>query len=284
MKRILVFLIIAWFSLSFVIGKPRMRLNLATINIRVSTKKDSANSWNYRKEKMADFIKTEGLDIVCLQEVSAGQLDFLRSSLPEYGCTGDEYKIVKGEEYLPILYKKDQYDCMESGTFCLSETPGNVGETAWDAANPRRASWAKLKERKGSRFFYVVNTHLDHKGKLARERGMALIKSYLKAMAADNPIVLCGDMNCTSTSQPHYIALNESFIMYDAYQIAGERVGVNYTYHAFGKKLPVESRSMIDFIFVSKQIEVERVDIPEEKNEGGAYLSDHCPVITTLKM
>ena len=48
------------------------------------------------------------------------------------------------------------------------------------------------------------------------------------------------------------------------YQIAKQRKGVIYTHHAFGEIQPVERRNMIDYIFVTNQIEVDDIDIPQE--------------------
>ena len=264
-----------------VVGVP---FDLATINIRVATKKDSANYWDYRKEIMIDFIRNRNLSVICMQEVSSSQMNYLTSVLTEYEYVGNNPKIVKGEEYLPIFYSRKDFSCLGYGTFGLSETPEITGSIGWDSKNPRRVTWVTLMNLHNKKFFCVVNTHLDHVGKDARLNGMKLIKKRMKKIAEEMPVIICGDMNCSATSLPYYSALNDDFVMYNAYQIAKQRKGVIYTHHAFGEIQPVERRNMIDYIFVTNQIEVDDIDIPQEKKINGAYLTDHCPVIASIKI
>lgn len=257
-------------------------VRFATINIRVDMKKDSANYWGNRKEQMRDFVREQALDIACMQEVSTNQMRYLVRALTEYDCVGDSPKVVTGEEYLPIFYKRTEYECLESGTFWLSETPDSAGSKGWDGKHTRRATWAQLKSPQNGRIFCVVNTHLDHVGKIARLEGMKLIKKQMKDIAAEMPVLLCGDMNFNAISASYYSALNDEFLMYNAYQIAKDRKGVNYSYHAFGKALPEEKRSMIDYIFVTNQVDVEEINIPKEEEKDGVYLTDHCPVVVNI--
>lgn len=254
---------------------------LATINIRYPTKKDGVNYWGNRKKQMIDFVNKEKLDVVCFQEVSISQLNDLEKSLTDYGFAGKKTRKVKGEGYKPILYRKKVFTCLDEGSFWLSETPDSVGSKGWDAKHPRRASWVKLKCKKSGKTFCVVNTHLDNVGKIARQKGMELIKNRLKSTSDSIPVVLCGDMNCSSTSTAYCSALNDEFMMNDAYQIAKVRKGVSYSFHRFGKN-PIEKRGMIDFIFVTNQFEVKEIDIPKEEKKNGFYLTDHCPVVASL--
>lgn len=281
------YLILLFYSLFIGIGLSAQILEgqtfqFATINIRVSTKKDSANYWGNRKEQMRMFVCDEGLDIACMQEVSINQLKYLAKVLSEYNLIGDSPKVVKGEEYLPIFYKKTDFVCVDNGTFWLSEYPDSLGSKGWDGKHTRRATWAKFKSIQNDRSFCVVNTHLDHVGKVARLEGIKLIKRRMKTIAEKMPILLCGDMNFSAITQSYYSVLNDDFLMYNAYQIAKTRKGVNYSHHAFGKVFPEEKRSMIDYIFVTKEVEVKDINIPKEEKKDGVYLTDHCPVIATI--
>ena len=262
-------------------GGAKTDFILATINIRYPTKKDSVNYWEYRKKQMIDFVNDANLDIVCFQEVSLSQLNYLEESLTDYSFAGNKIRKVKGEGYKPILYRKKVFTCLDEGTFWLSETPDSVGSKGWDGKHSRRATWAKLKSRKTGKSFCVVNTHLDNVGKVARQKGMELIKRRLKSTSDSIPVVLCGDMNCSSSSTTYRSALNDEFMMNDAYQVAKVRKGVSYSFHRFGKN-PVEKRGMIDFIFVTNQFEVKYIYIPKEEKRNGSYLTDHCPVVTNL--
>ena len=200
-----------------------------------------------------------------------------------YGHVGDEITTVKGEELVPIFYKADRYICKNTGTFWLSETPLAKGSKGWDSANPRRATWIILEEKASGLCFHIINTHLDHQGQRARIESVGLIKEISKEWTDDNPIILCGDMNFTSISQPYYNTLNQSYMMFDAYHISERREGVNYTFHRFGKN-QIENRHIVDYIFVTNKVLVKSIIIPEEKKANGVYMSDHNPVIATFEL
>lgn len=264
-------------------GRDNFPFRIASINIRVPTAKDSINHWKNRKTIMIDFLKKEGFDIMCLQEVSSGQMKYITSSMTEYDCIGDSPTVVKGEEYLPIYYKKSILVCLDSGSFWLSQTPNIFGSKGWEGRHTRRVTWSKFISKLDSCVFYVVNTHLDHVGKVANEKGMEVIKCWMDSIAIDFPVLICGDMNCTSKSPTYFKALNYKFHMYDAYQVAKCRNGVNYSFHAFGKRKK-NVRRMSDFFFVTSQFDVNEINIPEEHSINGVYLTDHCPVIITVKI
>ena len=267
----------------FVEGQENMdkTFRMATINIRVSLKKDSLNNWSNRKERIEEFIKQEDLDIACLQEVAVSQLNYLDKKLTNYEFVGNKTKPIKGEEYLPIFYKKDSFKCLDKGIFWLSEMPDSVSSKSWDAKNVRRVTWIKLKWLKNKGVFYIVNTHLDHIGETSRLEGMKLIKRRISVFAEEAPCIICGDMNFSAITEPYYIALNNDFIMYNAYQIAKSRQGVTYTYHGFGNR-KMNQRNMTDYIFVTNQVKVDSIFIPKEQKKDGVYLSDHCPIIATI--
>ena len=58
--------------------------------------------------------------------------------------------------------------------------------------------------------------------------------------------------------------------------------GPTWSFHDFGR-IPVEKRRLIDFIFVNASVEVERYRTVGDKPDNG-YLSDHAPVLVTLKL
>lgn len=253
-------------------------ISIATINVRVTSARDGLNHWDNRKQQLLDFIALNSLDIVCMQEPTSYQLRFLLKTLTNYGCAGCSTKNVAGEEYVPIFYNKRDFECLNSGTFWLSESPDSAYTKGWDGNNIRRATWAIIKNKRNGNTFCVINTHLDHKGEEARIQGMRLIKKRFKQIANDMPILISGDMNCSAISQPYYIALNDSFLMYDAYHVANNRKGVTYSYHGFGKK-SVSKREMCDFIFVTKDIKVAEINIVKEQEINGIYMTDHCPIV-----
>ena len=86
-----------------------------TFNIRYDNPGDSLNNWQYRKDNVAQFIKSQDIDIVGMQEVLHNQLEDLKSRLPEYAevGVGREDGKTKGE-YSPLFYKKDRFEVLDS--------------------------------------------------------------------------------------------------------------------------------------------------------------------------
>ena len=121
----------------------------ATFNIRYDNPADQSNNWQFRKDTVTRFIKTQDMDIVGMQEVLHNQLEDLLQRLPGYKSIGvgrDDGK-TKGE-YAPILYKEDRFEVLDSNTFWLSQYPDSIGFIGWDGACTRIATWAKMKDRR----------------------------------------------------------------------------------------------------------------------------------------
>lgn len=256
---------------------------IASVNIRLDTKKDSLNPWSTRKDLLVGFVLDNDLDIVCMQEVLPKQYRFLSDTLSEYSSVY-EGRGDKSGEGVPIFYKSKIYDCLGSGTFGLSEFPDSIKNKGWDAKYPRVATWAKLKNRNNGKTLCVVSTHLDHVGKIARRNGMMTIKQRIKNLAGECPVVISGDMNSGPNSETVNIAKTALFPMQDAYEVAKKHEGVTYTYHRFGKKMPIDSRNRSDYVFVSKSIKVKTITIPREEQDEqtGVFMTDHCPVIVDM--
>src|SRR3546814_16762451 len=75
-------------------------------------------------------------------------------------------------------YRTDRFTLLAAGTFWLSQTPDRPGK-GWDAAYPRIASWARLRDRTASQTLLVVNTHFDHVGQVARVESAKLIRRWI---------------------------------------------------------------------------------------------------------
>lgn len=260
-----------------------IQVKWATFNIRYDSSSDGLNKWKYRKDKVAEFIKSQDIDIVGMQEVLHNQLEDLKTRLPEYtevGVGRDDGK-TKGE-YSPLFFRKDKFELLDSHTFWLSQYPDSAGFIGWDGACPRIATWAKLKDKKTGRIFMAINTHFDHIGIEARKNSALLIIKKIQEIVGDRPAVLTGDFNVSDTSETYKTITMNKFVLKDAYKIAKERNGVNYTWHNWGKQR-LNKREKIDFIFVTPQITVLDAYIPKEVKGHRGHLSDHNPHVATLK-
>lgn len=251
-------------------------LKVASINIRMDTSRDSLNPWRIRKIQLFEYVKSQKMDVLCLQECCKNQLDDFKKAFPGYSVVSISSKKRQCLN-VPILYSTRKFDCLESGTFWLSEHPEIKGK-GWDAASSRLATWAKLKEKRTGIIFFVYNTHLDNVGKVAKIEGMKLIKHHIKIKANNSPSILTGDMNSTPNSEAYKLALVEQIPMTDAYEAAPRKYGVSYSFHKYG----IRNSRRIDHVFLSESIMVRDVCIPQEKKENGCYMSDHNPVVVNI--
>lgn len=262
--------------------QPTSEITWSTFNIRYDNPYDSLNSWTYRKDTVASFIKAHNLDIVGMQEVLHHQLEDLKARLPEYAEVGVGREDGKTQgEYAPLFYKKDRFELLDNNTFWLSQYPDSVGFIGWDGACTRIATWAKLKDKTNGKVFMAINTHFDHVGTEARKKGALLIIEKIKEIVGCQPAVVTGDFNVSDQSEAYQTITSNSFVLKDAHKTALQQEGARYTFHDFGR-IPADSCEKIDFIFVTPQIEVQRSYIPEENRESKKFLSDHNPEIVHL--
>lgn len=254
-------------------------IKVMSFNIRLDHAADSMNNWKYRKEPAAQMIAYYAPDLAGMQEVVKNQLDDLKNRLPHYTALGVGRADGREKgEYCPLFYKTDRFDLIKSGNFGLSETPDSIGPKGWDAACERIVTWAVLQDKASGRQLAAFNTHFDHIGRVARKESAKLLLERIKRIAGNLPVVVTGDFNGTIDSDP-VIILTEGGLK-NACSAAPAAYGPAWSFHDFGR-IPVNERRLIDFIFVSGAIAVDRYRIIADKPDNG-YLSDHAPVLTHL--
>ncbi|MBI4811682.1 MAG: endonuclease/exonuclease/phosphatase family protein, partial [Ignavibacteriales bacterium] len=172
-----------------------------SFNIRYNNPGDSLNSWQYRKERVAQLIRYHKADVCGLQEALTDQIHDLTSLLPDFAWYGVGREDGKSTgEYCPIFYRRNRFQLIQHGTFWLSPFPDSVGSRGWDAALPRRVTWGCLEEHKTGKIFFVMNTHFDHKGETARRMSASLLLDSVKSKIAYAPVIVTGDFNSDDSS------------------------------------------------------------------------------------
>lgn len=255
-------------------------------NIRYDNPRDGVNAWKHRKDWVAKIIQRERVDIVGLQEVLLRQLNDLKKRLPEmqvYGVGRDDGK-TRGE-FAPILFRRKRFALLDKSTFWLSRTPDKPGSRDWDAAITRIASWVKLKDRTTGRTFYVINTHFDHRGRIARENSALLLVKMLRKKFTDAPVLLTGDFNTTPGSKPYQNLVDTKGARSPSFQDArgkstSKPQGPNSTWNGFRA---IVANRRIDFVFVTKRVQVRRHRILSDQRKG-RFPSDHLPVVTSCEI
>lgn len=252
---------------------------LGTYNIRMETAADTGNLWIDRAPIVASLIKFHGFDIFGTQEGFRNQLDDIERQLPEY----DYYGVGRDDgrekgEHSAIFYRKTRFALLDSGDFWLSPTPDKPSK-GWDARCCNRlCSWVKLRDTVGGREFFVFNAHYDHEGKQARIESSKLILQKIRAIAGAAPIIFCGDLNGGQQSDPYRIVLQSDFLQ-DAFSSTANRYANSGTFNGFGRT--IDSREIIDHIFISEQFAVSRYGILSDSYRG-KFPSDHFPVLAEL--
>jgi endonuclease/exonuclease/phosphatase family metal-dependent hydrolase len=264
-------------------------IRVMSFNIRYNNPADGENAWPNRKDMVASMIQFYETDLVGIQEALKEQMDDLAKLLPNYEWLGvgrDDGK--KAGEYSAILYRQDRLADLQHGTFWLAETPEIAGSMGWDAACVRIVTWAKFQDLKTGKAFYHFNTHFDHIGEKARHESAKLLLQKIGEITKGEPVIVTGDFNATENSLA-YEMLTKGGIddnpqslsrpLIDAKNVSTHaHHGPNWTFHGFETAV---DRPRIDYIFISKNVQVERHGVLSDR-WNGRYPSDHLPVLAEL--
>lgn len=263
-------------------------LKVMSFNIRYGTAKDGNDHWKNRDYLVAETIKTFDPDLLGGQEVLKFQTEFLKSNLPEYGFHGvGRQNGSDTGEYVPVMYKLNRFDLLDSGHFWLSETPEVAGSKSWDSSLPRMVSWAKLRDKKnrGAEFVFL-NTHFDHRGKTARLESARLIRKRVEEFLKNKlPVIVTGDFNTTEDDQP-YAALvagksGNKIPLIDSYRKTyPDRSPNESSFTAWNGR---RNGTRIDWILHSSEFRTLQ-SVINYTNEEGRYPSDHYPVQAILRL
>lgn len=305
------------------VAASNVTLRVGTYNIRVSghgADKGTPNAWDARKVDMVDLVRRLELDAFGAQEVRPNQARYMKKHLPEFAFVGDfREKDRKHGEASPVFYRKDRLELEKSDTFWLSATPDVPGSRGWDAQCRRICTWAILRDKRTGKRFCFANTHPDHKGAVARKKGMELIVERMKSLEKGIPIVLTGDHNCSEDEPPALIA--KTFLKDALYESETPPTGPWRTYtrrfwreHEVSAvealKFPREYRNparagspdagkvevkmycgqhhcgpRIDFIYVSPNVKVKSYATHPDPRPGMEfYPSDHFPVTADIEL
>ena len=268
-------LVLSW--LGMILGLSAQDFTVMTYNIRVAFPDTSWQSWDYRRDNVATVISHHGPDILGLQEAKKTQVDFLMHRMPGYAMwgVGRDDGEMQGE-YCAIIYRSERYEILEKGNFWLSPTPDSVS-VGWDASFPRICTYALFRDLESNDTLFVLNTHFDHMGILARRHSAELILERIDGLIAEHPhpVVFMGDLNATPGSKP-ISTISGRLRNADAENFGNQEPTFN------GFTAGVEDDKVIDFIFHSSDIRVlEGLEV-DTSTVDGRYPSDHFPVSVKL--
>lgn len=256
-------------------------LSVMTFNMRYDNPEDGQNNWRFRRERIAGVIKAQEVYVLGTQELLSNQFDDLSGLLTGYQGVGvGRLDGAESGEYCAVFFRKDRFTLLDSGTFWLSETPEVVGSLGWDGACERIATWVVLRDRDGRELFFI-DTHLDHVGQVARDEGVSLLMKRIETLSGGRPVILTGDFNSEPGSSV-VAHVQKDGVLRDAKAIAAQRSGTDWSFSDFGQ-IPEAERPLLDYIFVSGDIEAVRYEVLPDTFDGG-YVSDHAPVMAVVKI
>ncbi len=250
-------------------------MKVMTFNTRCPVTQDGINFFDCRKNRILAVLQGEKADLIGFQELKPEGKAWLSQVFGnEYLFLGVGRDARFQGEGTPVAIRKDAFDVLGMEQFWLSDTPNIPGsryENLDQSSCCRIAVAVKLLHKESGRVVTFLNTHTDHRGQKARQKGLLQIAEYLTD--CDGNLIVTGDMNATPDSAE-----------IQAFLEAMKPLGVvdctdtiENTFHGYGT-----CGIKIDFVFsnlrVVKSYAVE--DIPVK----GVYYSDHLAVCAELML
>lgn len=250
-------------------------VRVMTFNIRC-TNVGRASMYE-RKGIVSDTILNSEADSIGIQEATPSWIKSLKVAVDgKYAIVGEGRDGGNSGEYSAILYLKDKYNLVDSGTFWLSETP-DVPSKSWDAAFNRICTWAVLENKETHEKYVHINSHFDHIGEEARTQSVKMILEKAEGYEGI-PVVFTADMNvCEGTE--NYLQFTSSNGFTDTKYIA-ENTMEFCTFHNLDP-LGENEGNVIDYVMVNEFWGAKEYRVVTAGVDG-AYVSDHFPVYADI--
>ena len=251
-----------------------VKLKICTFNLRHEIDVDGINNFWNRTARVRETIAAEQPDLIGFQEVTGAMRAWLKEKLTEYTLLAPFFD---GDSPV-IAYRSAVFELTGFTHFWLSPTP-QVPESRFggdQSKYPRMAVSATLRHHKAAEPICFYNTHLDHKGTIARLLGATQLMQDMSKQPCK--VVLTGDFNALpDTPEILTVTACPTMPMTDATAMLGG------TFHSFGKKAPGEE-TKIDYIFTNAACDPTESYIVEDLPADGVYISDHNPVCAYITL
>ncbi len=246
-----------------------MELKIISFNIRCCDDKDG-NSIKERAPRLAEITKPYDADIIGFQEYTVPWEEQIAKFYPEYEMFS-KYRSVQELEAAPILWKRDKFECLDTGYFWLSSTP-EVESRGWDELYNcwRMCEYVILKHIESGKVFTYMNTHYGF-GDKGQVDSSNLIYEYSKKIS-NNPTFITGDFNMRPESLG-YAEMIKHFTDVNAVTVNDRRT----TYHGYGRV----NDEHIDYCFIDDKIKPLSLKLIDETIDG-KYPTDHYGLYVEL--
>ncbi|MBR0239524.1 MAG: endonuclease/exonuclease/phosphatase family protein [Bacteroidales bacterium] len=249
-------------------------IKVMSFNVRNAKAADGDNAWELRRSATIAMLDEVQPDVFGLQEAYPEQEEYITSERPKYVAYGiGRNDGIEGER-MSVVYNTETLQMLECGTWWLSETP-DIPSVGWDAKYPRTATWALLKDLRCGREFYLVNTHLDHRGVLARRYGLAMVMDLIRQMNPDTPLILMGDFNV----EPGDECLTDVEALMCNARSSAKVTEDTPSFNGFKES---EGHKTIDYIYYKGFSGAESFKVLNQPFDGKPFISDHYPIVATI--
>ncbi|MFJ7136430.1 endonuclease/exonuclease/phosphatase family protein [Streptomyces fungicidicus] len=259
--------------------RPAGPLEVMSFNLRFAST-DEPHSWAARRPVMRELLRRERPHVLGTQEGLYQQLRDIEADLgPSYDWIGTGREGGSRDEFMAVFYDTRRLAPLEYDHFWLSDTPDVIASNTWGNAFVRMVTRVRFRDlRAGGREFHVLDTHLDHASRYARERSAALVAERVAALAGSLPVIVTGDFNAAAHTDPVYGTLLGAGLV-DTWDAAAERGEAYGTFH--GYRPPVPGGDRIDWILATPGVTVHRASVSTFAPDG-RFPSDHLPVRAAL--
>ena len=250
-----------------------MILKVISFNIRCCDDPDGY-SVAERAPRLAIVTKPYDADIIGFQEYRPRWEKHIEKY---YGDKYDMFLKYRNKtvdiEASPILWRKDKFECLNSGYFWLSDTP-DVESRGWDELYNcyRMCVYVILKDKQSGKTFAVMNTHFGF-GDKCQIDSSKLIYEYSEPFE-EIPAFILGDFNMT----PDSIGYKEITKYFDDVNTKTSN-DLRSTYHGYKPEKITDQH--IDYCFINKNV----VPVNQKIIDGlvdGKFPSDHYGLYVEL--
>ena len=241
------------------------------------------NSWAERKATVMNTIFKYLPDVIGFQELRLNQKLFVEKNLPLYQYIGRPRSPDFTDESNGILFNKQKFLLMDSGTFWLTETPDKVSKYE-SVYHYRICTWIKVYSYKYKDVIYFFNTHLED-GHLFITflQEVNLLKRIKEITKNEGNVFVFGDFNGNDNSVWIHDVFKEGYKSFSDYF-----QDFRNTYHNFSG-IYNNPKWKVDHLFYQNLGNSNKHFVPLfydvlTKKENGKFPSDHFPLYAQFNL
>lgn len=248
-----------------------MSFNVRSMNM---TEQKEQDQWENRRDACCAMINYHRPVMIGVQECNKVQRDYIKSRCRGYDVIGRSKDNDIDGEQTAIFYLRDSITVQESGTFWLTETPGQVSRLEGHY-HFRTATWVKALHKSTNVVFYHINTHLDNCGNDFRSVELSYVLDFIKENCEDYPVVMTADWN----EHDEHSLFNDLYKTVKNARFTASITDRGATFNNFGANTDY---LRIDHVFYKGFASCSKFAVERRAWNGHAYISDHYPIYATL--